>query len=408
LDKANKAGVDDPAFSKGVIWGDYNHDRAPDLYVSNLDGPNRLFHNNGDGTFIDLAPSLGVTRPHVSFPLWFWDYNNDGALDLFVASFSQSVAHVAADYLGLPHSAEMDCLYRGDGKGGFQEVAAESNLRRVTQPMGSNFGDLDNDGFLDFYLGTGYPDFDALVPNLMFRNDGGHRFLDVTVAGGFGHLQKGHGVAFADLDNDGDQDVFHELGGWFAGDAYADALFVNPGFGNHWITLKLVGTTSNRSAIGARIRIDVEESGSQRSIYRWVNSGGSFGGNPLRQHIGVGSAETITRLEVFWPTSGETQVFHDVEVDQFLEVTEGEKVYQSLPWKPLTFSQSASPHSHHHHHHGALRTDHEAADADEDAASHRDHRDASHRDHNNASHRDMDHGAPADAVGVEGKDHGVN
>ncbi len=102
------------------------------------------------------------------------------------------------------------------------------------------------------------------MPNLMFRNDGGERFEDVTTAGGFGHLQKGHGVAFADLDNDGDQDVFLEVGGAFPGDVFPSALFENPGHGNHWITLALVGTESNRGAIGARIKVTIEEPGGSR------------------------------------------------------------------------------------------------------------------------------------------------
>ena len=127
--------------------------------------------------------------------------------------------------------------------------------------MGANFGDLDNDGWLDFYLGTGYPDYEGLIPNVMYRNRGGTGFADVTTAGGFGHLQKGHGVSFADLDNDGDQDVFEQMGGAYPGDGFADVLFENPGFGNHWIAVKLVGARSNRSAIGARIRVEIVERG---------------------------------------------------------------------------------------------------------------------------------------------------
>ncbi|QDV41330.1 FG-GAP repeat protein [Stieleria neptunia] len=348
-----EAGIADPGFTKGVVWGDYDDDRFPDVYVSNMDGPNRLFRNLGNGSFIDVAPELGVTGPNVSFPLWFWDYNNDGALDIFVASFSQSVDPIAADFLKIPHRTEMDCLYQGDGRGEFDEVAAERNLQRVTQPMGSNFGDLDNDGYLDFYLGTGFPNFEALVPNQMFRNVDGKSFSNVTTAGGFGHLQKGHGVALADLDHDGDQDVLHELGGWFAGDAYGNALFENPGFGNHWIVVKLVGTKSNAAAIGARIRVDTTESSTPRSIYRWVNSGGSFGGNPLRQHIGLGKTNRIARLEVFWPTTGKTQVFEDLQANQFIRITEGQSDYQTLPYKPAPFSAAATAtpdHSHHHHH----------------------------------------------------------
>ena len=95
--------------------------------------------------------------------------------------------------------------------------------------MGSNFGDLDNDGFLDMYLGTGTPSFAALMPNIMLKNDGGRRFLDVTDATGTGHLQKGHGVAFADLDNDGDEDVVLNSGGAVPGDRYDDVAVPEPG-----------------------------------------------------------------------------------------------------------------------------------------------------------------------------------
>ncbi len=150
----------------------------------------------------------------------------------------------------------------------------------------------------------------------------------MTNAGGFGHLQKGHGISFADIDNDGDQDVFAEMGGAFPGDKAANALFLNPGFGNHWITLRLVGTTSNRSAIGTRIRIVVSEDGIERSIYRWVGSGGSFGANPLRVEIGLGRSDSITRVEVYWPATDITQAFREVAMDQRVRIVEGSnKIY---------------------------------------------------------------------------------
>ena len=348
-DVAQDAGVENDGFTKGVVWGDYDGDRYPDLYVSNLPSPtkpggqNRLYRNNGDGTFSDVAPRLNVAGPNWSFPVWFWDFNNDGALDIFVASYVAGVYYVAADYLALPHDAEPDRLYQGDGEGGFREVAAEQNLTRVTQPMGSNFGDVDNDGFPDFYLGTGYASYEGLMPNLLFRNRGGTGFSNVTTAAGVGHLQKGHGVAFADFDNDGDQDIFIQLGGAYAGDAFGNALFQNPGFGHHWITLKLVGKKSNRSAIGARIRVEIEEEGKKRSVYKWVNSGGSFGANPLRQEIGVGKVTKIDVLEVFWPTSGRTQKFRDLAVDQFIEITEGASEYRKLPWKTAKFRSRRQP-----------------------------------------------------------------
>jgi len=343
-DVAEAAGVQNGGIAKGVTWGDYDGDRFPDLYVSNLGGHNRLYHNNRNGTFSDVAPQLGVTRPFKSFAAWFWDFNNDGALDIFVASFERRVQDIAADYLGLPvFETEPNCLYQGDGKGGFREVAAEQNLTRLADVMGANFGDLDNDGYPDFYLGTGYPEYEALMPNLLFHNLRGKGFANVTAAAGVGHLQKGHGVTFADLDNDGDQDLYVVLGGAYAGDGYWNALFENPGFGNHWLTLKLEGKQSNRCAIGARIRAEIRENGVRRSVYKWVNSGGSFGANPLRQQIGLGKAAKIDVLEIFWPTSNQTQRFRDVAVDQFLQITEGQSEFRKLPWKTAHFRHNFGP-----------------------------------------------------------------
>ena len=117
------------------------------------------------------------------------------------------------------------------------------------------------------------------------------------------------------------------------GDRFGNVLFENPGFGNHWITIRLVGVRSNRCAVGARIRAHVADAageGARRSIYKYVNSGGSFGANPLRQTIGLGRARKIELLEVFWPTTGRTQRFRDVAVDQFLEIVEDEDHYRRV------------------------------------------------------------------------------
>ena len=342
LDVARQAGVENDSFTKGASWGDYNADRFPDLFVSNLGQPNRLYRNQQDGTFTDVAETLGVTQPRSSFPTWFWDFNNDGHLDLYVSAFNGGVGLVAASYVGQDVPVELACLYRGDGNGGFDEVARSHNLVRLNMPMGANFGDLDNDGYLDFYLGTGDVQFDQLMPNVMYHNRSGRSFSDVTTAGGFGHLQKGHAIAFADLDHDGDQDVFAQMGGGLASDEFGDALFENPGFDNHWIKIRLAGVNSNRCAVGARICLEVvdgppksqEEAGDQvetvRSIYSHVNSGGSFGANPLLQQIGLGQASKVRRLEVYWPATDRLQVFNDVEADQLIHITEGDESFRSV------------------------------------------------------------------------------
>ena len=341
-DVAARAGVQSDCFGMGTIWGDYDGDRYPDLYVSC--GPNRLFHNNGDGTFTNLAKALGVTGPKRPFAVWFWDFDNDGALDLYAGATSGPVGILALNPLGvdvparvpvrreLQAAVEVDVmhLYRNDGQGGFQEVAKEYNLTYPAEPMGANFGDLDNDGYLDFYLATGDVFYAELRPNVMFLNRGEAGFFNVTMAGGFGHLQKGHGVSFADIDNDGDQDVYVQMGGAFPGDKFSDALFENPGFGNHWIAVELEGRESNRAAIGARIHARIIEQGEERSVFRHVNSGGSFGCNPLRQTLGLGRADRLLRLEIFWPTTGRTQVFADVSMDQIIYIVEGEARYTRL------------------------------------------------------------------------------
>ncbi len=332
-DVARQAGVTNDRFAKAVVWGDYDADRLPDIYVSNQGapkrrGPNRLYRNQGDGTFVNVAPELGVTGPEESFPAWFWDFANDGVPDLYVSAYSATIGDLAAAYLGFRfEKTKLARLYRGDGRGGFEDVAVERNLMRPNAPMGANFGDVDNDGYLDFYLGTGYENYSGLMPNVMYRNREGKSFADVTTAGGFGHLQKGHAVVFADFDNDGDQDIFEQMGGAFAGDRFKDSLYENPGFGNRWITVELVSVQTNRSAIGARIRVEVVEDGKRRSIYKHVNSGGSFGANPLRQTIGLGQAENIHLLEVYWPTSNQTQSFRDAPLDRHVRIVESQEGY---------------------------------------------------------------------------------
>ncbi len=211
-------------------------------------------------------------------------------------------------------------------------------------PMGANFGDIDNDGFLDMYLGTGNPSYGALAGSALLRNKDGRAFVNVTAASGTGELHRGHGVAFADLDNDGDEDIVFEVGGMTPGDRHAIRLFENPGHGNDWIALKLVGVKSNRTAVGARIKVTVEdEKGQRRAIHRTVGTGGSFGASPLLQHIGLGRSATIAELEVWWPTTDTRQRFSNVGRNQWLQIDEFADRYTPLKREPVRLGGRRAP-----------------------------------------------------------------
>jgi hypothetical protein len=225
-------------------------------------------------------------------------------------------------------------LFRNLGGKGFEDKTKEAGLDLVLAAMGSNYADFDNDGFLDMYLGTGEPSFATLIPNRMFKNVGGSRFSDITGTSGTGHLQKGHGVACGDWDRDGDVDVFVQTGGAVNGDRFHDLLFQNPGQGNHWLTVKLIGKKTNRAAIGARIKL-VTSGGTPLTVHRHISSGSSFGANPLQQTIGLAQSKAVAVLEIHWPTSGATQVFRNIPVDQAIEVTEFADSYRPLKWKPI-------------------------------------------------------------------------
>jgi tetratricopeptide (TPR) repeat protein len=326
------AGVANEGFlCKGANWGDFDGDGYPDLFVANYNGPCRLFRNNRDGTFTDVARPMGVTKPHTAFSCWWFDYDNDGWLDLFVASFDRTLPDVIQSHLGRPFQAQSCRLYRNLQGKGFEDVTEAAGLLLAMPVMGSNFVDVDNDGFLDFYLGTGDPNYSMLVPNRLFRNVQGKRFADVTMSSGTGHLQKGHGVACGDWDRDGNVDLYVHLGGATPGDRFRTVLWQNPGHDHHWLTVKLVGKKTNRAAIGARIKVTVAGE-PPNTFYRRVTTGSSFGANALQQTIGLGKASRIARLEIEWPTSRTTQVFEDVAVDQAIEITEFDRDYRRLNW----------------------------------------------------------------------------
>lgn len=331
-DIAHASGTDVVAFTKAVTAADYDGDGWVDLYAANYRGDAALFHNNHDGTFTDVAKQAGVLGPGHAFPAWFFDYDNDGRPDLLVTSYIMSVDETARTYLGLPHNAATMRLYRNLGNGAFRDVTVEAGLDKVYMPMGSNFGDIDNDGYPDIYLGTGDPSYSSVVPNVLLHNQGGKRFVDITASSGTGELHKGHGVAFADLDGDGDEDIMEVVGGAVPGDAHEMRLFENPGHGNDWISVKLIGVKANRSAIGARIHVTLADG---HSVYRTVTSGGSFGASPLEQHIGLGKAAEVASLEILWPGDPAPQRFGHVAKNQAIEIRESAKDYRVITRQPV-------------------------------------------------------------------------
>ena len=336
---AEAAGIDIRQVAKGSAWGDYDGDGRLDLFVSVFDGACRLYHNEGNGTFKDVAAELGLVGPshRHSFACWFWDYDNDGRLDIFVNDYTVFSADVLIYRMGMTEKdAGHPRLYRNLGKEGFRDVSEEVGLNSPIPAMGANFGDVDNDGFLDVYFGTGNMAYAGLIPNVMLKNVDGRHFEDVTESSRTGHLQKGHGVSFADWDCDGDLDLVVVLGGGYPGDQSYNALFQNPGHGRQWLKVKLTGSKTNRSAIGARIQADFTGAdGKPRSVYRTVGNNGSFGGNPFTQMIGLGDARSVSRLTVTWPIGQTKQTFENVTAGQSIEITEGSDSFKALKQPPL-------------------------------------------------------------------------
>ncbi len=331
-DFTRKAGIRDCGFVKGCIFGDYDRDGFPDLYVSTMNGANHLFQNERGQKFVDVAPALRVDQPIDSFSSMFLDYDNDGWLDLYASGYPNidRVGAMGAWYISGEKRCEVNKLYRNNHLGGFEDVTEQVGLDRIAFPMGSSFGDVDGDGFPDLYLATGAPDYSTLFPNVLYRNAGGQRFEDVTSVTGTGHLQKGHGVSFADVDGDGDQDLFVQTGGAYADDTFINAYFENPGHGTRWLTVKLRGVTSNRYGLGARLRVRIAEAAGERDVYAVVGTCSSFGGNSFQEEFGLAQATRIVELEVEWPASRTTQLFKEVPLDAQVLVVEGEAALREV------------------------------------------------------------------------------
>jgi hypothetical protein len=280
----------DAGQSEGVAWGDYDNDGDLDLYVANLGTANKLFRNDGGGNFTDVSASAGVNDAFNGTGVAWGDYDNDGDLDLFLVNAQTGT----------------DKLFRNNGDGTFTDV---SNLLPVDSGNGRSvaWGDYDNDGDLDLYI-TNFGQ-----ANKLFRNDNG-TFVDATAGTPLGDTGNSRGAAWGDFDGDGDLDLY------LVNSGAANKLFRNDQpAGNHWLEVKLVGTISNKSAIGARVTV---VAGGVSRMQEVSGGSGFLSQNSLPIEFGLGASNTIDSLIVNWP-SGVRQAARPVPaVNAIVTVTE--------------------------------------------------------------------------------------
>ena len=326
-DVSQRAGVSDPRkfHGMGVVWGDYDNDGWPDLFVTNDGGPNYLYHNKHDGTFEEIGLISGTALGTYGGIFGnmagdFGDFNRDGKLDLVVTRYSNQDAS----------------LYRNDDQGSFTDMATEARIGQPTfSPVkwGVGFGDFDNDGWPDILIANGnFSTFmDAIKdqvkyvePIHLFRNLGNGTFDEIADGAGLndGPLKSRRGTAFGDVNNDGNLDavIFNADG--------PPSLFLNETRNaNHRVLFRLVGARSNRAAVGARVTV---YSPGMTQIDE-VRAGGSYNStNDSRLHFGLGRDNVISKVTVRWP-SGLKQEFPNVAGDAIYEIVEGNTIKRVSP-----------------------------------------------------------------------------
>jgi hypothetical protein len=317
-----KAGVHDEIgyYGLGAMWVDFDDDGWPDLLVANDSVPSYLYHNNHNGTFTDVGMLNGVALSGEgmelgSMGLDFGDYDHSGRFSYFVTHFEEQ-----------PNS-----LYRNLGPNGFEDVSWTAGVGQPSYPYvgwGTSFFDMDNDTLLDLFVANGhvYPQIDTLdagpryrEPLLLHRNNRDGTFDEVSKQAGLAGLplQSRRGAAFGDVFNDGNIDVLLLNVG-----APPSLLKNSNADGYHRISFNLVGTKSNRAAIGAHVAI---VSGGIRQIGE-VRGGGSYlSQNDLRLHFGLGTNKMIESVEIRWP-SGTVEMLHNVSGDAVCTIVEGQGI----------------------------------------------------------------------------------
>jgi hypothetical protein len=328
-DVSKKAGVDDPDhyFGMQAVWADYDNDGWPDLYVPNDGKPNYLYRNKHDGTFEDIGLLSGTAlsldgKEQGSMGVDFGDFDHDGRLDIFVTNFVN----------------EPDALYWNQGEQGFTDIGWKAGIAKATTPLvgwGTGFVDFVNDGWLDIFEVNGhvYPQMDYIKgaagykqPVLLYRNNRDRTFEDITALSGLDKLPPAsrRGAAFGDLNNDGKIDILMLNVG------QPPTLLLNrTQTSNHAVLFKLIGTKSNKAAIGARV--SVTAGGVVQ--FTEVRSGTSYlSQNDLRLHFGLGKETTMDTVEVSWP-SGKKEIYKDLASDFIYTITEGTGVPQKTPFE---------------------------------------------------------------------------
>ena len=331
FDEAARAGVADSSKTIGTAAGDYDGDGRVDLYSVNIGEVNRLYRNVGNGSFGDTAVQAGVLFPvEGGYVAFFFDLDNDGLLDLFVSTMSAFPDVLNSQVTGEAIEPNRPFLYRNLADGTFVDITGPAGLARSFGTMGAGAADVDNDGFVDIYLANGGPQMARLEPNVLYRNEGDGTFTDITAAAGTGSLGKGHGATFADFDHDGDLDLYAGLGGHYDADVWENKLYRNDGAINHYISIELVGTRTNKNAIGARATAFA----GGRVVRGHRQSGLGFGtSNGPAVHLGLGAATRVESLHVRWP-GGARQHFYDLPADCAIRVVEGEAHHQTIRRSP--------------------------------------------------------------------------